>query len=79
MKTSQERQQDQLAYRQMKGRLSELYAPGTFVAISGGQVVADADHMDALRALLQAQGRDPRQVLVVRAGEQYPENAVIFL
>jgi hypothetical protein len=75
----QERQRNEAAFRRMEAALAQNYPPGRFVAIGEGRVVADADRLDALRALLQAQGKDPGQVLVVRVGEEYPETGVILV
>jgi hypothetical protein len=75
----EERQRNQVAFRQMKELLGRAYPAGRFVAISGGQVVADADRLDDLQSLVRQQGGDPRQVLMVQVGADYPETAVIFL
>jgi hypothetical protein len=78
MDPAQERQLNQAAYRRQKDLLDHTYPPGRFLAIAGGQVVADADHLDGLRATLKALGKDPARVLIVQAGAEYPETAVIF-
>ena len=70
--------QDQAAYRRLKGTINQTYPPGRYVAISGGQIVADSDRFAELDSLLKAQGRDPTKVLVVQAGVEYPENETIF-
>jgi hypothetical protein len=79
MDPAQERSFNHGAYRRMKDTLVQAYGPGRFLAISGGKVVADADTFAQLRSLLTAQGKDPAQVLIVQAGVEYPETAVIFL
>jgi hypothetical protein len=79
MDLAQEQQQNQMAFRRLKDTIARTYAPGRFVAISEGRIVADASGLDALRPLLEAMGKDPRRVLAVQAGVDYPETAVIFL
>ncbi|HXG12226.1 MAG TPA: hypothetical protein VNK04_20900 [Gemmataceae bacterium] len=75
----QQRQQNQEAFRRMKDTLAQTYERGRFVAISEGRVIADAASLDVLRSHLQALGKDPTQVLIVQAGVEYPETAVIFV
>ena len=75
----QDRAANHAAYRRLKDAIARTYKPGRFVAISGGQIVADAEGFEELRARLAAAGRDPAEVLVVQAGVEYPETAVIFL
>jgi hypothetical protein len=79
MDSIQERQRNQTAFRQMRETLAQTYRPGRFVAISEGQVIADAESLDLLRTQLQALGKDPSRVLIVQAGVEYPETATIFL
>jgi hypothetical protein len=78
MDMTQERVLNQDAYRRLKDMIGRTYGQGRFVAISGGQIVADADQFDELRSLLKALGKDPAQVLIVQAGIDYPETAVIL-
>ena len=78
MSNDQERQLNQAAYRQLRGSINQTYPPGQFLAISGGQIVADAGRFDELQGILNALGKDPAQVLIVEAGVKYPETAIIF-
>jgi hypothetical protein len=78
MNEHQERAANHAAYRQMKDQLTRTYGVGRFVAISKGQVIADADSIAQLRDQLIASGRNPAQVLVVQTGVDYPETAVIL-
>jgi hypothetical protein len=78
MESAQERTLNQGAYRRLKEQLARTYEWGRFVAISEGRVVADAASLEDIRALLTAQGKDPTRALVVQAGVDYPETAVIF-
>ena len=72
------RQLNHEAYRQMRESIKKTYAPNRFLAIAGGQIVADADKFQVLRDILVAQGKEPAQVLIVRAGIDYPEMVDIF-
>ena len=54
------------------------YGAGRFVAIRGGKVVADGATLTELRSRLAQMGFDPAQVLIVQAGADYLETAVIF-
>lgn len=73
-----ERMANHAAYRQMKDGLAQTYGVGRFVAISNGQVIAEAATFLELRDHLLSIGRDPAQVLIVQAGTEYPETAVLF-
>jgi hypothetical protein len=79
MNSTQKQQANQTAYRQLSAAINRDYPRGRLVAIAGGQIVADAADFDELRATLQSLGKDPAQTLVVEAGVEYPESAVIFL
>jgi hypothetical protein len=79
MSEHQERMANHAAYRQMKDNLAQTYGAGRFLAISNGQVIAAADSFTQLRDHLTSLGQDPAQVLIVQAGVEYPETAVIFL
>ncbi len=68
-----------VAYRRLKDTIARAYKPGRFVAIAGGHIVADADSFGGLRACLAVLGKDSPEVLVVQAGVDYPETAVIFV
>ena len=74
-----ERQRNQVAYRQLSGFIQQTYAPGRFLAIADGKIIADAASFDELTAALERQGQDSVEVLVVQAGVDYPESAVIFI
>jgi hypothetical protein len=76
---AQERQRNHTAYRQLRDTINQTYAPGRFVAILGGQIVADAERFDELCSLLKAHGQDPAKALVVQAGVEYPDSVVILL
>jgi hypothetical protein len=65
-------------YESLKPEIARRYAPGRFVAIESGQVVADADSHRALVQKLQSLGKSPQGMIIVQAGVDYPEHAVIF-
>jgi hypothetical protein len=74
----QQRQLNESAYRQLSAAINKTYPSGQFVAIAGGQVVADAGRFEELQSALRAQGRNPARVLIVQAGVEYPASAVIL-
>jgi hypothetical protein len=78
MDSTQERRFNQAAYRQLSGLIQKTYPPGRFVAISGGQIIADAASFGELNSILLGMGKHSPDVLVVQAGTDYPETAVIF-
>jgi len=78
MKTVEERARDVAAFRQLKDEIARTYPPGRLLAIRSGRIVADAEGFEDLDAKLASQGIDPRDALVVEAGADYPETAIIF-
>ena len=74
----EDRAANHAAYRRLKEEIARAFMPGRFVAIAGGRLVADADGFNELRSRLAALGKDSPEVLVVQAGVDYPETAVIF-
>ncbi|MBI3467254.1 MAG: hypothetical protein HY000_29935 [Planctomycetes bacterium] len=79
MDVEQNRAENQAAFRRLKRNIDASYPGGHFVAIHNGQIIADADSFDALHHVILGQGIDPRQTLVVRSQEEYPETATIFV
>lgn len=77
MDPAQERQLNQSAYRQLRSFIQQTYTPGRFVAIFGGKIVADAETFEDLNSILHHLGHHSPEVLVVQAGVEYPETAVI--
>ena len=78
MSTTAERQRNQAAFRQLSGFIEQNYPPGRFLAIAGGNIIADAASFAELESSLKILGQDSVDVLVVQAGVEYPETAVIF-
>jgi hypothetical protein len=66
------------AYRRLKQTIDASHPRGWFVAVADDTVVGAAADFHDLERSLRSQGRDPRQVLVVEAGEDYPEDVTIF-
>jgi hypothetical protein len=79
MDTAAERELNQAAYRQLKDTIAKTYPHGHFVAIAGGQVVADAETFRQLRTVLVERGYASPDVLVVEAGVDYSEPLTILL
>ena len=66
------------AYRRLKATIDAKYPEGWFVAIDD-DVIASAPDFESLEQSLRASGRDPREVLVVEAGVNYPDYVTIFI
>ncbi|MGI8978569.1 MAG: hypothetical protein ACR2FY_05050 [Pirellulaceae bacterium] len=67
------------SYRRLKGAIQRTYSPGWFVGIANDQIVGAAEKFPDLTAHLRSSGFDPRQVMVVEAGVEYPENVTIYI
>jgi len=65
-------------YAAAKREIDRRYPAGQFVAIEDGQAVADAETHRMLVEKLQAQGQNPKGLLIVQAGVDYPRSAIIF-
>ena len=66
------------AFRRMQTAIAARFPAGHWIAIDGGQVIADAPSAEELRPLLIDAGKNPRDVLVVEAGADYPQFATIL-
>ena len=73
-----ERQLNQAAFRMLQNMIQQTYAPGHFLAISEGKIVAEAPRFEELDSKLHQMGNDSTDVLVVQVGKEYPETATIF-
>jgi hypothetical protein len=60
-------------YWRLRPTIDQTYPKGWAVAIDGGRIIADAGPLEALEAVLEAQGIDSREVLVAEAGFEYPQ------
>jgi hypothetical protein len=74
----QERERNNAAYRRLKEFIRQHYPHGRFVAIAGGAIVADGPSFEALDEALRAMGNDSAETMIVQAGFDYPEYAVIL-
>jgi hypothetical protein len=77
--SQQDYERNNAAYHRLKETIRQTYPRGWFVGIADEQVVGGAATFADLKTLLRAQGRDPRDVLVVEAGIDYPQYATIFV
>jgi hypothetical protein len=75
---SSERELNQEAFRRLRGVIDQTYPRGRFVAISGGQILADAETFDLVCSAIRAAGKEPTETLVVQAGADYLDYAVIL-
>lgn len=73
-----EYERNRAAYGRLKETISRTYPHGWFVGIADEQVVATAADFRALESALGEQGKDPRRVLVVQAGVDYPEYVTVL-
>jgi hypothetical protein len=79
METPGDDQVNQDAYWRLKDTIARTYPPGRFVAIAGGQIVGDAAEFLELHTALLKAGYEPRRVIVVQAGVEYPRKVTLFL
>lgn len=73
-----ERQMNQSAFRLLESSIAQTYPHGRFVAIVKGAIVADAERFEELLSKVVALGQTPSRALIVQAGVEYPERAMIF-
>jgi len=64
---------NQAAYRRLKKEIAEKFPLNRFVAIGGGQIIADTDTFEAMLLKLAEIGWNPLDVVVVKAGDMTPE------
>jgi hypothetical protein len=79
MDRHQESEPNDATYRRLKDTIQQTYPRGWFVGIADDQVVGAAADFRELEGLLRSRGRDPRTVLVVQAGVDYPKPVTIFV
>jgi len=78
MSANKKRQTNQGAFRTLKPTIDHRYPSGHFVAIDDERIIADAADFESLAEAIRQGGKQPEDVLVVQAGVDYPEEAVIF-
>ena len=69
---------NQVAFRKMKATIDGSYPKGRFLAIGGGQIVADGSSFDELASRVRNLGKNPKEMLIVQAGIEYPETGIIL-
>ncbi len=74
MTRSQRSVENQTAFRRLQTTIDTTYPAGRFVALDGGQIIADAATFEELTKVLAAAGQDSPEVLVVQAGGYYPKS-----
>jgi hypothetical protein len=79
MNALEQKKSNQAAFRRLSRLINEVYPAGRFVAIADGQIIADAASFGELDSALRSLAHDSVDVLVVQAGVEYPESAVIFI
>ncbi|HYV34838.1 MAG TPA: hypothetical protein VE988_03980 [Gemmataceae bacterium] len=72
-------QRNSAAYQNLKGAIASNYPKGWLIGIGNEEIIAAAANFSALQTELRARGVDPRNVLVVEAGVDYPEFVNILL
>jgi len=70
--------QNQAAFRKMKATIDGTYPKGRFLAIGAGEIVADASNFDELATRVRSLGKNPKEMLIVQAGVEYPETGIIL-
>jgi hypothetical protein len=79
MARDEEHDRNNAGYLRMKETIKQTYPHGWFVGIADGNIVGGAATIRDLEVQLRAQGIDPRRVLVIEAGVEYPEYVTIFI
>jgi hypothetical protein len=79
MSTHPESERTDSAYCRLKQTIDTSYPHGWFVAIAGDQIVGASADFHKLESQLRESGKDPRKVLIVEAGVDYPESVTIFI
>jgi hypothetical protein len=79
MSGTENRDLNDSAYHRLKQSIDESHPRGWFVAIDDIQILAAAPTFQELEVTLKLQGKDPREIMVVEAGVDYPESVTIFM
>lgn len=75
---SEDLQDNEAAYRRLKESIKQSYPPGWFVGVAQNQMVGAAAAFSDLERELRQKGFDPRDVLIVQAGTEYPAELTIL-
>jgi len=70
---------NETAFRRLKPAIDKQFPPGHFVALDGGDIIADAASFNELQEKLTAAGKNEPDVFVFQAGVDYPEYASILI
>ena len=76
--TEQEQAENEIAYDRMKDQLDATYPVGVFVAFGHGKVIGHSADFRELRRQIESSGRDPREVMVMRIGDDEPTDGGIY-
>lgn len=78
MWTEQEQDANEAAHDRLKEELERTYPLKHFVAFGHGQVIGASADFFELIGVIRGQGRDPREVMVIRIGDRELTGATIF-
>jgi hypothetical protein len=78
MPQREEYERNKVSYLRLKETIRNTYPHGWFVGIADDQIVGAAADFRSLETSLREQGTDPRGVLVVEAGVDYPQYVTIL-
>jgi len=70
MSSNLEHAVNQAAYQRLKATIATTYPPKQFVAVAGGNIVADDVDFDILDQRLTDLGFGPTDAIVVRVGDE---------
>jgi hypothetical protein len=76
--SKQDQERNEAAYRRMKDEIARTYPHGWFVGIFDERIVGAAATFHELEDSLRTQRLDPRTVLIVEAGVDYPDYITIL-
>jgi hypothetical protein len=65
-------------YAELQHEVNAKFPAGRFVALEAGVVLAAAESHSQIVKALQAQGKSPRDTVILQAGASYLANATIF-
>ena len=78
MRNDAEHELNEVAFDRLKDELERTYPLKQFVAFGRGQVIGDDADFFKLVAHIRSLGRDPREVMVVRIGDEEIDGRTIF-
>lgn len=64
---------NQAAYLRLRAEIDKNYPKGRFVALGGGQIIADAESVEVMLTKLAELGWEPLKTMVVEAGDETPD------